>query len=172
MDTKKITIGISSCLLGENVRYDGVSKKEESLIVQLEKIVQLLPICPEVEIGIPVPRERLLLVGSIENCKMIGEESKKNWSDAMQEFSRTRILKSDFKEISGLILKSKSPSCGVQSTEVFDGENLISENGTGLFAAVVMQIYPLLPNIDELALRDSHLFKHFINSVIEYAKKK
>ncbi len=172
MDSIKITIGISSCLLGEKVRYDGKNKRDNSLIEQLEQIAELLPICPEVEIGMPVPRERLNLVGLPDNYRMIAEQSGKDWTTAMQKFSQDRILKSDFQNISGLILKSKSPSCGIKTTKIVDKSGLVTENGDGLFAAVVLKLYPSLPIIDELSLRDSYFFEKFINSVNKYTNSR
>ncbi len=169
MDSKKITIAISSCLLGQNVRYDGKRKKADSLIEQLEKIAVLLPICPEVEIGMPVPREKLHLIRQSENLIMVAEKSGKDWTEAMREFGNKRILKNDFKEISGIILKSKSPSCGLKTTKVYENGNLVSEQGDGLFASSVLKLYPALPITDELLLRDSQLFEKFINCVNEYA---
>lgn len=172
MEKKKNTIGISFCLLGEKVRYDGISKREDSLIKKLHHIVSLLPICPEVEIGMTVPREKLKLVGSLENLKMIAEETGKDWTESMMEFCQNRIVKDDFKNISGLIMKSKSPSCGMETVEVFDGGKLISEKGTGLFVSVVRRVFPSLPIIDELSLRDSNSFDNFINRVNDFANNK
>ncbi len=170
MKTKKLIIGISSCLLGEKVRYDGKSKRENSLIAKLEIVATLLPICPEVEIGMPIPRERLNLVGSLDSLKMIAEESHKDWTDEMREFSKRRICQDDFKSLAGLILKSKSPSCGLHSTKVYDGETLVSEKADGLFAATVRKELPELPIIDELSLRDASHFKDFIKCVTAYAE--
>ncbi len=165
-----ITIGISSCLLGENVRYDRKSKRDNSLIEQLEQIAKLLPICPEVEIGMTVPRERINLVGLTGNYRMIAEQSGKDWTTEMLEFSQDRILKSDFRNISGLILKSKSPSCGIKTAKIIDGDSLVSEFGTGVFAAVVLKLCPSLPIIDELSLRDTYIFEKFISQVRMHAK--
>ncbi len=171
MSKKKLTIGISSCLLGGKVRYDGKCKRATSLIALLEKVAVLLPICPEVEVGMPVPRERLNLVGSLDNHKLIAEESQKDWTAEMQEFSKKRILKDDFKSFSGLILKSKSPSCGLQTTKLYNKGSIISENADGIFTTTVRKELPELPIINELTLRDSTNFKKFICRVTEYSKK-
>ncbi len=162
MDSKKLIIGISSCLLGEKVRYDGQSKRDDILINKLHHDFILLSICPEVEIGMPVPRERLNLIGSSDNLKMIADETGKDWSDEMREFSKMRILQSDFKNISGLILKSKSPSCGIKTVKVLNNSELISQNGTGLFAEVAMKSYPTLPIIEAQELHNDDVYTDFI----------
>ncbi len=169
MDSKKIIIGISSCLLGEKVRYDGQAKRDDMLLKKLHHEVALLPICPEVEIGMSVPRERLNLIGSIDNLKMIAEETGKDWSDEMREFSRLRIQQSDFKNISGLILKSKSPSCGIKTVKVFNNSELVSQAGTGLFAEVVMKTYPTLPIIEAQELHDDDVYAEFINQTKNFS---
>ena len=169
MKSKKIIIGISSCLLGEKVRYDGQSKRDDILIKKLHQDVTLLPICPEVEIGMPVPRERLNLIGSIDSMKMIAEETDKDWTFEMREFSQSRILKSDFQKISGLILKSKSPSCGINSVKFIDNGNRTPLNGTGLFADVVMKTYPTLPIIEaDDDLHNGEVYDDLIRRVTEY----
>ena len=171
MTKKKFTIGISSCLLGDNVRYDGKSKRANSLIKSLASEFILLPICPEVEIGMSVPRERIKLIGDIKNPYLIGEESGKDWSQSMREFSRLRVMMSDFGKISGLVLKSKSPSCGIGSAKLYQDADIVSEKGSGLFAMTVMQLCRNMPISDEINLEEPNQIDKFINSVIAYAKR-
>ncbi len=103
--------------------------------------------------------------------KMIAEESQKDWTSEMRTFSKMRINQDDFKSIYGLILKSKSPSCGLHSTKVYNDGSLISEFGDGLFAETVRKELPELPIIDELVLRDASHFEEFISRVRAFAKK-
>jgi len=167
--TTKVTIGISSCLLGEKVRYDGTAKRDDALVKKLHQHFALLPICPEVEIGMPVPRERLNLVTSLDDLKMVAEETGKDWTIEMAAFSTNRILQSDFQNISGLILKSRSPSCGINTVKVYEQKQHSHSNGTGIFANVVIAQIPNLPIIDETSVQSEQGFAEFFKKVTEFS---
>ena len=165
-------IGISSCLLGENVRYDGVSKRDENIISTLSDVCTLVPICPEVEMGMSVPREKIQLFIVNNIIRVVGIASGIDWTEKMIHYAEQRIQANDFKELSGFILKSKSPSCGFSSTELFDSSGLLSKEGTGLFARCLIDTYPKLPIEDERNLLVKKNRDIFIQLVKAYQQSK
>ena len=146
-----VRIGVSSCLLGETVRYDGGHKRSSFLVDGLGAHVEWIPVCPEVDCGMGVPREPVRLVAShVGNAegsassgslRMVGRESGRDWTQRMQAAVKTRLTALSRLELSGYVLKSKSPSCGKEGVPVFQGDEGLgasaggSPSGAGLFAS-------------------------------------
>ncbi|MCK4857421.1 MAG: DUF1722 domain-containing protein [candidate division Zixibacteria bacterium] len=157
-----ITIGVSACLLGEKVRYDGGHKGDRYITDTLGRYCQLVPVCPEVELGMGAPREAVRLEGMPDAPRMVGIESGTDWTTRMNRFSRKHV--SQFKPLllAGYILKEGSPSCGLKRVPVFRGRGKSWRNGRGLYAAALLERYPLLPVEEESRLCDIRVRENFI----------
>ena len=141
----KPRIAISRCLLGDAVRYDGESELRPHL---LQADVEWVPLCPEVEAGLPVPRERIRLEGPREAPRVVGEESGRDVTDLVTEAVRRRIEALLERPLHGAVLKSRSPSCGIGSTKRWRGETYVRD-GVGLFARELLRRVPHLPIVEE-----------------------
>ena len=173
MGTKEIfeskpKLGISACLLGQKVRFDGSHKREPFLIELFRKFVEWIPICPEVEVGMGVPRESVRLVGALTNPSMIAEKSGKDWTEAMNRFAAKRMREITENHLSGYVFKKNSPSCGMERVRVYNSKGMPVRQGRGLFAAALMNHWPLLPVEEEGRLNDLKLRGNFIERVFAY----
>lgn len=161
----KPRLGVSACLLGQPVRYDGADKRESLVVEQLSQVCDLVPFCPEVAIGLGVPRETITLVGDPANPRAIGTQTPgHDVTDALKKYARS--LQSDIATLAGYIVKTRSPSCGWQSTNVY--ENLADApigRVNGIFIGEVLRLFPELPIIDEEQLRDPTLRQRFLDAV-------
>jgi uncharacterized protein YbgA (DUF1722 family)/uncharacterized protein YbbK (DUF523 family) len=166
-DTKP-KLGISACLLGQKVRFDGGHKREQFLTDLFGRFVEWIPICPEVEVGMGVPRESVRLVGTPSNPKMIAEKSGRDWTAAMSQFAAKRLRDMAEISLSGYILKKNSPSCGMERVRVYSSKGMPERQGRGLFAAALMKQWPLLPIEEEGRLNDLKLRENFIERVFAY----
>ncbi len=145
---EKPVVGVSQCLLGDAVRYDGRSKANRIVLEKLSQIFELLPVCPEVEAGLSIPRPPVELTGSLEKPKLTGrDDASIDITDIMQTYCLRKPA--DLKHLSGFIFKSRSPSCGLNSTPVYIDEQCISENSRGVFARSLCNTYPELPVIED-----------------------
>lgn len=163
----KIRIGISTCLLGEEVRYDAGHKRHAYINEILGQYFEFVPVCPEVEIGMGTPREAVRLESSVDSPRMVGNKTGKDWTAKMNRYSEARVKKRDLADISGYILKSRSPSCGMERVKVyFDTSSL--RKGVGLYARKLIESFPHLPIEEEGRLSDSHLRENFIVRVFGY----
>jgi uncharacterized protein YbbK (DUF523 family) len=160
-----IKIGVSSCLLGEPVRYDGGHKRNQTVIDLLGDRFEAVPVCPEVEMGMGVPREPVQLVAALP--RMVGVDSGKDWD--MAGFADKKL--GDLANLRGFIFKSRSPSCGTGgiSTYTETGQTQ-AEKMAGLFAQAFMKRFPSIPVIDEEALQDEKIRKDFIARVLEHGR--
>ena len=161
-------IGISACLLGQEVRFDGGHKRDLFLADLFGKFVAWVAICPEVEVGMGVPRETLRLVGAPAQPRMIAERSGKDWTEAMLHFASKRVRDIAEKQLSGYVLKKNSPSCGMARVRVYNTKGMPERQGRGLFAAALMNQFPLLPIEEEGRLNDLKLRDNFIERVFAY----
>jgi uncharacterized protein YbgA (DUF1722 family)/uncharacterized protein YbbK (DUF523 family) len=166
----KPRVGISACLLGHQVRFDGGHKREQFLTEVLGRFVDWIPVCPEVEVGMGVPRETVRLVGTPANSQMIAEKSAKNWTAAMARFAAKRVRELAGYDLSGYVVKKDSPSCGMERVKVFTSRNTPVRQGRGLFAAALFQHLPLLPVEEEGRLNDLALRENFIERVFAYRR--
>ena len=160
--SKGIKLGISACLLGEKVRYDGGHKLDPFLTGTFGKYIEYIPVCPESECGFGIPREPLRLMGNSDAPRLVTTHTKIDVTDRMIEWTRKRISTLRGENISGFVFKSKSPSCGLQGVKVYDEEGGYVKKGTGLFAKALMWDLPLLPVEDEERLHDPLLCEIFL----------
>ena len=168
----KLKIGISSCLLGERVRCNEEHKRNPTVIDLLGQRFEAVPVCPEVELGMGVPREPVRLVADIGKprvvVRMVGAESGKDWTEAMVGFNSIKLA--TLTNISGFILKSRSPSCGPGNVPLHHELSGEKNSTEGLFAGALMKHFPSLPVIDEETLQDEIAKEDFIARVIEHRR--
>ncbi len=174
-----VRIGVSACLLGARVRFDGEHKRSTFLVDELGPLVEWVSVCPEVEVGMGVPRESVRLValgrgeGPDDAPRMIGLRTGADWTDRMNRFAAARVGRLAREELSGFVLKSKSPSCGMARVKVYaDGEARAPRHarGVGLFAAALARAFPNLPIEEEGRLEDARLRENFIERIFAYAR--
>jgi uncharacterized protein YbgA (DUF1722 family)/uncharacterized protein YbbK (DUF523 family) len=162
---EKIRLGISTCLLGENVRFDGGHKLDRYLTDTLGHYVEYLPVCPEVECGLGIPREPLRLVGDRENPRLVTSRSNEDQTDRMMRWAETRVAQLEKEDLCGFIFKSGSPSSGMERVKVYDLNGVPAKVGVGLFARIFRDHFPLLPVEDEGRLHDPILRENFIERI-------
>jgi uncharacterized protein YbgA (DUF1722 family)/uncharacterized protein YbbK (DUF523 family) len=166
-----IKIGVSSCLLGEKVRYDGGHKHDHYITDILGKFFDFVPVCPEVECGLPVPREAMRLEGDPEHPRLVTHTSKIDRTDQMLEFSQRRVEQLEAEDLCGFIFKKNSPSSGLFRVKVYRGAMPIM-TGSGIFAAAVVRHFPHLPVEEEGRLHDPELRENFLERVFSYRRWK
>lgn len=167
LSAQKIQIGVSSCLLGEEVRYNGGHKRSRYVTDILAEYFDYVPLCPELAIGLGVPRPPIRLVGKIASPQAISpDDSSIDATEALDQYGRDIGRTHTF--ISGFILKSKSPSCGMDRVKVYDHNGVPSPNGRGLFARALMETQPLLPCEEEGRLNDPGLRGSFLERVFAF----
>jgi uncharacterized protein YbgA (DUF1722 family)/uncharacterized protein YbbK (DUF523 family) len=162
---EKIRLGISACLLGENVRYDGGHKLERFLTETLGQYVEYVPVCPEVECGLPIPRESMHLQGDPDSPHLVTTRTKQDMTDRMVQWARKRVKKSEKEDLCGFIFKSNSPSCGMERVNVYNEKGMEVKKGVGIFARIFMDHFPLLPVEDEGHLHHSGPRENFIERI-------
>jgi len=163
--TDKIRLGISACLLGQQVRYDGGHKWDRFLTDTLGKYVDFVLVCPEVECGLGVPREAMRLVGDPLNPRLVTVRTGVDHTDRMLQWARTRVVELEKDELCGFIFKSASPSSGMERVKVYGPSGSPAKTGVGLFARTFMEHFPLLPVEDEGRLHDPSLRENFIEAI-------
>jgi uncharacterized protein YbgA (DUF1722 family)/uncharacterized protein YbbK (DUF523 family) len=171
-DEGKIKLGISTCLLGENVRYDGGHKLDHYLKDTLGKHVDWVPVCPEVEYGLPIPREAMRLVGTPDSPRLLTIRSKKDHTEGMLKWAKKRLKELEGEDLCGFIFKSKSPSSGYKGVKVYAESGMPSKKGTGIFAGAFLTHFPLVPVEDDGRLHDPQLRENFIERVFVFRRWK
>ena len=166
----RIRVGISSCLLGAEVRFDGGHKRDPFLVDVLGPFVEWVPVCPEVEIGLTVPRETLRLVERGGVTRLINKNSGIDHTSTMRTWSADRIQYLESLDLSGFVFKRGSPSCGMERVKVYRENNLLHTQGTGIFAGAVMGSLPNLPVEEEGRLNDPRLRENFISAIFAYRR--
>ncbi len=186
--TPSIHVGISACLLGQEVRYDGGHKRDPLLIEELGPLFEWVPVCPEVELGLGVPREPLALEGGAAAPRLVLRERRGDITDRMNAWSLRRLGELEDAGLCGYIFKSVSPSCGLLGVPLFEpggsagtspspapeGSRLPDRRrpprleGVGLFARALQERFPLMPVEDEERLRARERRDAFIGQVLSY----
>jgi uncharacterized protein YbgA (DUF1722 family)/uncharacterized protein YbbK (DUF523 family) len=155
-------------MLGQNVRYDGAHKLDHFLCDTFGRFVEWMPVCPELEVGMGVPREAVRFLGAVDAPRLVAEKSGKDWTQATQRFAAVRMREIEELDLSGYIFKKKSPSCGVERVRVYNEKNMPVRHGRGLFAAAVMDRFPLMPVEEEGRLNDPAIRENFVERVFAY----
>jgi uncharacterized protein YbgA (DUF1722 family)/uncharacterized protein YbbK (DUF523 family) len=168
-----IRVGISSCLLGNRVRFDGGHKLDRYLRDTLGAHVEWVPVCPEVESGMPVPREALRLVGDPEHPRLVTSRSGVDHTEVMQAWAERRLDALERDDLCGFVFKSRSPSSGMRQVKVYPPAGGVpSHAGVGIFAGAYMERFPLLPVEDEGRLNDPGLRENFIERLFVMSRWK
>jgi uncharacterized protein YbgA (DUF1722 family)/uncharacterized protein YbbK (DUF523 family) len=163
----KIEIGISSCLLGQEVRHDGGHKRNAWILNTLSSYFDFRPLCPELAIGMGVPRPTIRLIKQDNVIRLVGsKDTNLDVTDEMNRFSDQAV--SGLDDLSGYILKKDSPSCGMERVRIYNEKGIPEKNGSGLFAARLMEAHPNLPIEEEGRLMDPVLRENFIERVFVY----
>ena len=164
-----LRLGISSCLLGQRVRYDGNHKRDSYINDTLGRYFEFVPVCPEVAIGLGVPRPPIRLVGSVAQPRAIGvDDPSLDVTEALAAYGRRQARA--LEDISGYIFKSKSPSCGLERVKVYPRGQGVSRPGTGVYAAAFRDTQPLLPMEEEGRLTDAALRDNFLERVFAFRR--
>jgi uncharacterized protein YbbK (DUF523 family) len=148
-EPRPIRLGISRCLLGDEVRYDGGHKRDDFLVDVLGRYVEWVPICPEVEAGMGIPREPIHLVGDPRNPRLQTVRGQTDVTGLMAAFTERKISDLQALELSGFVFKKGSPSCGIEQVKILNRHGMPGRNGTGLFARAFMEHFPMIPVEEE-----------------------
>jgi uncharacterized protein YbgA (DUF1722 family)/uncharacterized protein YbbK (DUF523 family) len=170
MTEGKLRLGVSACLMGEPVRYDGGHKRDTFLTETLAPFVEWVPVCPELEIGLGVPRDTLRLVGRPRAPQLVVERTGEDLTPAMQRFARRRLDDLATLELDGYVLKRASPSCGLFRVRVYGEGGVPGAVGRGIFATALVERFPALPVEEEGRLSDPVLRENFIERVFAMAR--
>ena len=163
--SEPIKIGISACLLGEKVRWNGVGARDPFLTDTLGRFVQWVPVCPEVECGLPVPRETLRLVGDVKAPRLVTSRTGIDHTERMQDWARQRLNQLEGEDLCGFIFKKDSPSSGLMRVKVYSDKGMPEKKGVGLFARAFAERFPRVPAEEEGRLHDPWLRENFIERV-------
>ncbi|MBS3763889.1 MAG: DUF1722 domain-containing protein [Planctomycetes bacterium] len=161
----KPRIGISSCLLGEPVRYNGQHQRDRFLTDTVGQFVEWVPVCPEVECGLSVPREAMRLVGDPDDPRLVTSRTGRDMTEKMVTFARERVQELEDENLCGFIFKSKSPSSGMERVKVYDENGVPQSVGVGMFAREFMDHFPLVPVEEDGRLHDSKLREKFFENI-------
>lgn len=167
---EKIRMGVSACLLGEKVRYDGGHQWDRYLTDTLGQYFDFVPVCPEVEIGLPVPRQALRLVGGAERPRLVTSRSGEDLTERMETWAEQRVVELEREGLCGFIFKGRSPSSGMARVKLYEPSGIPSQKGVGLFARIFMQHFPLLPVEEDGRLHDPKLRENFIECVFTFKR--
>jgi uncharacterized protein YbgA (DUF1722 family)/uncharacterized protein YbbK (DUF523 family) len=163
-----LRLGISRCLLGDEVRYDGGHKRDRFLVNELGQYVEWVPVCPEVEIGLPIPRESMRLVGDPDHPRLIAPKSGADHTDRMIAWAKKRVQALESEGLHGFVFKKDSPSSGLYRVRVYDEHGMARRVGTGIFPRQVIRHFPNLPLEEEGRLHDAGLRENFIDRIFTY----
>jgi uncharacterized protein YbgA (DUF1722 family)/uncharacterized protein YbbK (DUF523 family) len=165
-----VRIGISSCLLGEHVRFDGNHKRDAFLVEVFGRHVTWVPVCPEVEMGLGVPRETMRLERHGHEIRLVTPKTGADHTDRLRTFAAQRLAALSQERLCGYILKKDSPSCGMERVRLYSTTGGPDRSGQGLFAAALMQRFPQLPVEEEGRMQDPRLRENFVTRVFAYQR--
>lgn len=166
--TRPIRIGISACLLGAEVRYDGGHKRDQFLSETFGRFVEWVPVCPEVEAGFGTPREPMRLVRVKREVRLLTVKTERDVTEQLDAYSTRRVSELASEDLSGYVLKKDSPSCGLERVKVYDAHSVAARSGQGRFASALVERFPDLPVEEEGRLSDPHLRENFVERVFAY----
>ncbi len=168
--TTRFIIGISSCLLGNRVRYDGGHKLDLCIRDELGLLVEWMPVCPEVECGLPVPREAMQLVGGKESTRLVAIESGVDHTEKLTQWLHQKLEEPAIRSLCGFVFKARSPSCAVRDALIVLSASGAVAQGAGLFTEAILRRFPGLPVEDEEQLHDYAMRESFIKKISAYAR--
>ena len=163
--TEKIKIGVSSCLLGNDVRWNGGHARDRYITDTLGAFFDFVPVCPEVECGFGIPRETMHLEGAIDAPRLVTTRTGVDHTDRMLGWANRRVRELEKEDLCGFIFKKDSPSSGMMRVKVFTDKNQPVKKGVGLFARTFMEHFPLLPAEEDGRLHDSMIRENFIDRI-------
>jgi uncharacterized protein YbgA (DUF1722 family)/uncharacterized protein YbbK (DUF523 family) len=166
----RIRLGISACLLGERVRFDGGHKRDPFLVETLGHFVEWVPACPEVESGMAAPRESLRLVQAAREIRLITNKTAQDQTASMRGYARRRLEELADAGLCGFVLKKDSPTCGLERVKVYGTGGMPLKSGRGLFADALVTRFPRLPVEEEGRLNAPRLRENFIERVFAYRR--
>ncbi|NVM27034.1 MAG: DUF523 and DUF1722 domain-containing protein [Desulfobacterales bacterium] len=161
----RIRLGISTCLLGRKVRYDGGHRLDRFLTDTLGQYVEYVPVCPEVECGFGIPREAFRLVGNPESPRLVTSRTHQDYTERMMQWAKRRVIELEREELCGFIFKGNSPSSGMERVKVYGEKGMPVKKGRGIFAHIFMEHFPLIPVEDEGRLHDPRLRENFVERI-------
>ena len=166
----KPCVAVSSCLLGQSVRYDGEHKYNQYIAQTLSKHFELLPLCPEVAVGLGIPRPAIQLLQTSRGVHAVRvNDPEYDVTEALQDYAKK--IANDYGQLCGYVFKSRSPSCGVKDVPVISHRQIPGGIGTGIFTAMLTRRLPLLPVITETDLEYLHKRQEFIDQVFGYQRQ-
>lgn len=165
---EKIKVGISSCLLGNKVRYDGGHKLDRYLTETLGCYVDWIPVCPEAEYGLSIPREAMRLVGRQGDCRLVTVRTGVDHTDGMGAWAEGKLRYLATLGLAGFVFKSKSPSSGLRGVKIYGTQGVPSGTGIGIFAKAFTQQFPLTPVEDDGRLHDPGLRENFVERLFVF----
>lgn len=163
-----IRIGISACLLGQAVRFDGGHKRDAFLTGTFGEFVEWVPVCPEIECGLGTPREAMRLVRGADGVRLVTIRTARDLTADMARYAAARVEQLAADALCGYVLKKDSPSCGLHRVKVYDEHHAPARSGRGMFAARLVERFPDLPVEEEGRLRDPRLRENFVERVFAY----
>lgn len=166
----RLRIGISACLLGDEVRFDGGHKRDSFLVDTLGPFVEWVRVCPEVEMGLGTPRETLRLTRTADGVRMLTTRTAVDHTEGMRRWARRKVHEILREDLSGYVLKKDSPSCGMERVKVYSEQGMPERAGRGVFADVLLEKFPTLPVEEEGRLSDPRLRENFIERVFAYRR--
>jgi len=169
---RRTKVGISSCLLGQKVRYDGGHKLDHYLRETLAHSIDWVPVCPEVEYGLPVPREAMRLVGTPEAPRLVTTRTEVDHTEGMRRWAAEKLKELAKEELCGFVFKSRSPSSGMRGVKVYTPSGIPTRTGVGIFAKAFMERYPLMPVEDDARLHNPALRENFIERIFVFRRWK
>jgi uncharacterized protein YbbK (DUF523 family) len=167
-EEKRICVGVSQCLLGEEVRYNGGHKRDDYIAITLGEFFTFVPVCPEVEAGFGIPRESLRLEGDPVNPSVISHRTRRDLTKPLADASANIVSRLAKNDLHGFILKNNSPSCGLERVRVYNDSGMLGRKGVGLFTQRLVSAMPLLPVEEEGRLKDSKLRENFVEKIFVY----
>lgn len=169
-DIGPIRVGVSACLLGQEVRFDGGHKRDTFLTTGLGPFVEWVPVCPEVDIGLGIPRDTLRLVGDEDAPRLVVQRSGEDLTERMQRYAADKVRELEALRLDGYVLKRASPSCGLFRVRVYHPNGIPQAGGRGIFAQELARRLPMLPIEEEGRLTDPSLRENFIERVFAAAR--
>ena len=161
----RIKIGISACLLGQNVRWNGGHARDPYVTHTLGLYVDYVPVCPEVECGLGIPRETLRLVGDADNPRLVTSKTHIDHTERMTQWARQRVKELEKEDLCGFIFKKDSPSSGRFRVKVYNPKGMPEKKGVGIFARIFSEHFPLTPTEEEGRLHDPKLREAFVEQI-------